>query len=234
MRQKVEKWQREIIRIRGSVIRLLDHRRWNRVYEAIVSANPRLRPGTPVLDYFRNVYADYAVMAIRRQVRADGDSVSLVGLLEDLAENSSFITRAWTRQLYERPLASGERYPQQMAHTLADGTFTQFADSTAAHLDETIVRNDIERLSGATSKILGHSDRAVAHDDRRRARDAATFDDLNLAIDMIEEIAKRYLLLLTGESMIQMTPIDVTNSIGVFRFTWIDLDHPPQLGKETL
>jgi hypothetical protein len=234
VKQKLEKWQGDIARIRNAVVRLLDHRRWNRVYEAIVSANPQLRPGMPVLDYFHNVYADYAVMAIRRQVRADDDSVSLVGLLEDVAENSSFITRAWTRQLYERPLTNGERYPQQMAHMLADGAFTQFADSAGARLDETIVRNDIERLRGATSKILGHSDRAVAHDDRRGARDPATFDDLNLAIDMIEEIAKRYLLLLTGESMIQMTPIDVTNSIGVFRFTWIDPDHPPQLGKETL
>ncbi len=231
MRQKIEKWQREIVRIRTAVVRLLDHRRWNRIYEEVVRANPRLHPGIPVLDYFRNVYADYAVMAVRRQVRPDRDSVSLAGLLEDLAANSTLITCAWTRQLYEQPLASGERYPQHMAHTLADGTFAQFADSTGDRLDAALVIADIDRLKAATIKILEHGDRVVAHDDKRAAS-GATFDDLNAAVDTIEEVTKRYVLLLTGESMLQMTPIDASNSISVFRFPWIDPDHPPEFGSK--
>lgn len=229
MKQKIEKWQREIAHIRTAVMRLLDHRRWNRVYEEIVRANPRLRPGIPVLDYFRNVYADYAVMAVRRQVRSGKDSVTLAGLLEDLAANPSLITRIWTRQLYEQPLTSGHRYPQHMAHGLADRTFAQFADSTGERLDAALVTADIDRLRAATKKILEHGDRVVAHDDKRGASGGATFDDLNAAIDAIEEITKRYVLLLTGDSMLQMTPIDVSNSASVFRFAWIDPEHPPDL-----
>ncbi len=117
-----------------------------------------------------------------------------------------------------------------MAHALADSTFAQFADSTGEQLDAALVVADIRRLQTATNKILEHGDRVVAHDDKRGAS-SATFDDLNVAIEAIEEITKRYVLLLTGESLLEMTPIDVSNSISAFRFAWIDPDHPPDLGS---
>jgi hypothetical protein len=234
MQQKIEKWQRDIARIQNQVIRLLDYRRWNHVYELIVAANPRLRPGIPVLDYFRNVYGDYAVMAIRRQAKPHKDSVSLLGLLEDLAENASFITRDWTRALYQQPSPlTGHQYDVDMATFLADSTFKQFADGSCEKLDMDLVRGDIERLKNATKEILTHSDRVVAHDDPRGPEFQINFDGLNSAIDVIEDIAKRYILLLTGASMLQMTPIDSTNSVSVFGFTWIDPQRRPNFGRET-
>jgi len=93
VKEKIAKWQRDIVQIRGAIARLLDYRRWNRVYEAIVGANPRLTPGTAVLDYFRYIYGDYAVMAIRRQAKPHRDSISFLGLLDDLAANPRLITR---------------------------------------------------------------------------------------------------------------------------------------------
>jgi hypothetical protein len=235
MKQKLEKWQREIVRIREAVVRLADYRRWNRVYEAIVNANPRLIPGTPVLNYFRNVYGDYAVMAIRRQAKPHRDSVSLLGLLEDIAANASFITRNWTREMYQQPLeGSGHVYDASMAIWLADKTFKEFADSTGLQLNRELVDADVESLRNATREVIAVSDTAIAHDDRRGPEFVVTFDHLNQAIDVIEEITRRYVCLLTGASMTRMTPYDQTNSIGVFRFPWIDPEHPPSLGNEPL
>ncbi len=233
MKQKIEKWQHEIERVRNAVTRLLDYRRWNRVYEGIVAANPLLRPGVPVLDYFRNIYGDYAVMAIRRQCRQQRDSVSLLGLLKDLEQNAAFITRAWTRDLYRQPTPGGTVYPEHFAYELADGTFKTFADPTGEILDAATVRADIERLETATKGILSHSDRVVAHDDPRGPEFDVNFDDLNVAIDTIEEVAKRYILLLTGASMLTMTPIDSTNAISVFSFPWINPETRPNFGTET-
>lgn len=73
----------------------------------------------------------------------------------------------------------------------------------------------------------------MAHDDRRGPEFAVNFDQLNTAIDAIEEIAKRYILLLTGASMLSMTPIDTTNAVSVFNFPWIDPGHRPNFGTET-
>lgn len=233
MKQKIEKWQREILRIQNAVTRLLDYRRWNRVYEQIVAANPLLHPGIPVLDYFRNIYGDYAVMAIRRQARDQKDSISLIGLLRDLEENASFITRSWTRELYHQPTPGGTIYPEDFGNMLADSSFKPFADSNGEQLDPAVVRADIDKLEAATTAVLSHSDRVVAHDDRRGPEFEANFDQINVAIDAIEEIAKRYILLLTGASMLSMTPIDTMNAISVFSFPWIDPGHRPNFGAET-
>lgn len=154
MKQKIEKWQREILRIQNAVTRLLDYRRWNRVYEQIVAANPLLRPGIPVLDYFRNIYGDYAVMAIRRQTRDQKDSISLIGLLPDLEENASYITRTWTRELYHQPTPGGTVYPDDFANMLADSSFQHFADASGEHLDPMVVRADIDGLEAATKVFL--------------------------------------------------------------------------------
>lgn len=233
MKQKIGKWQREIHRIQNAATRVLDYRRWNRVYEQIVAANSLLRPGIPVLDYFRNIYGDYAVMAIRRLCRPQKDSVSLLGLLNDLEENASLITRAWTQELYHQPTPGGTVYPDDFANMLADSGFGPFADATGDSLDPAIVHADIERLESAAKEILSHSDRVVAHDDRRGPEVEANFDHLNTAIDAIEEITKRYILLLTGASMLSMTPIDTTNALSVFKFPWIDPRNPPIFESET-
>ena len=233
VKQKIEKWQREIARIQNAVVRLLDYRRWNQVYEQIVAANPLLHPGIPVLDYFRNIYGDYAVMAIRRQCRPQKDSVSLLWLLYDLKENVSFITRAWTRDLYHQPTPGGTVYLEYFANILADSSFKQFSDKSGDALDPAIVQADIERLETATKEILSHSDRVVAHDDRRGPEFEVNFDQLNGAIDAIEEITKRYILLFTGASMLSMTPIDQTNAVSVFSFPWVDPGHRPDFGSAT-
>ena len=235
MKQKLEKWDRDIRRIRNAVMRLCDYRRWNRVYEAIVNANPGLHPGVPVLDYFRDVYGDYALMAIRRQAKPHKDAISLRGLLEDIALNPSLISRRWTQQLYMEPLeGSGHVYPEETAISLADSTFRDFADDSGEFLRQSLVTGDLAKLEDATAKIIDVSDRAIAHDDRRGPEFEINFDQINRAVDVIEELTRRYNLLLTGASMLRLTPHDTTNAISVFRFPWIDPSNPPDFGQESI
>jgi len=230
MKQKIEKWQRDAVRIRGAVVKLADYRRWNHVYEEIVRANPALRAGMPVLDYFRNIYADYAIMAVRRQAKPHRDAVSMFDLLKDLEENHAFISRSWTRELYRKPHASGFAYDEEMAHRLADSTFAKFADASGEYLSKEMVAKDRDALTAATGDIVTHSDKHVAHDQRSQQQASATFDDLNRAVDVLEELTRRYVLILTGESLLSIVPYDTTNSISLFRFPWIDPKHPPAFG----
>ncbi len=102
--QKLAKWEREIDRIRWQVVRLLDRRRWNEIYERVVNAHPKLHPGIPILDHFRNVYGDYAVVAVRRLAKPGRDSVSLTDIIRDLGGEAENLDRAWYRSLYKRPL----------------------------------------------------------------------------------------------------------------------------------
>ena len=79
----------------------------------------------------------------------------------------------------------------------------------------------------ATAQLVAYADSFLAHDDKNPPTLNVTFDDLDRAIDVIEDLSRRYILLLTGASFPSLTPIDTTNAVNVFRFPWIDPDHPP-------
>src|SRR6202051_2236387 len=98
---KINKWREWIKRIRDEqLLELMTYQAFNRDYERIVNANDELPKSNLVLRYFRAVYASYAAMAVRRQARQHKDSVSLDGLLADMAENHKDLTRTWLRTLY--------------------------------------------------------------------------------------------------------------------------------------
>lgn len=53
-----------------------------------------------------------------------------------------------------------------------------------------------------------------------------TFNDLDVAIELIAELTRKYLLLITGASMLSLTPYDQTNAVAVFTFPWISDEYP--------
>lgn len=223
MEQRIEKWRRWIERIREQVTVLMMYRWFNDQYVQIVNANPKLRPGSPFLDYFRAVYGDYAAMAVRRQVRRHADSISLAGLLEELSENPTFISRSWTRALYSQPTPTAHTYDPEMAQWLADSTYSQFAGASGEHLSVEALKADMKELAAATAVVVQFSDRAIAHDDKGGVRlDAPpTFHDLDGAILALEKITRKYVLLITGANFPGFTPVDQTDAMSVFRFPWI-------------
>lgn len=226
---KLDKWVRYINRIEPQVFRMMDFRRWNSVYEEIVRVNPRLRPGIPVLDYFRDVYANYAALAVRRQSKPHNDAISLVELIEDMAAFPEALTLEWTVDLYSQPTPSGHVYPAAMAKDLAGSTFKDYADGSGSIFDGAIAARDAERLRAATRKIVAFVDSTIAHDDKQLPAEFSTFDELDAAVILIADLTRKYSLLLTGASFGTMTPVDQTNAIKVFSFPWIDPENPPNL-----
>lgn len=231
---KRDKWRRFISRIEPQVFRMMDFRRWNRAYERIVNANPRLLPGNPVLDYFRSIYADYAALAVRRQAKPHRDSISLLGLIDDLAIFAEAMTLGSVIDLYLQPLPSGHKYPTDVARFLAESTFKQFAIKSGNTLDPAIPTTDAAALRAATKNIVTIVDGTIAHDDKTIPQVESSFNELDEAIVLIASLTRKYTLLLTGAAFIGMTPIDQTNAIDVFSFPWIDGSHPLDLNVDDL
>jgi hypothetical protein len=229
--QKQGKWESWIDDIEQDVWQLMDRRRWNAVFERVVLANKRLlTSGLVIPEYFRHIYADYAVLAVRRLVRRDPKSISLTGLLDDLRDNHMMLTRQWYRSLYLRPLPGGETYPKDFAFHLADGTFDRFCDADRNTVSKSFIEADLANIETETGRILHFSDRVKAHKDRRGVEiDLPTYNDLHTAVEALASCAQKYVLLLTGRNTLSMLPVDQTNAIQVFNFPWIDADHPPDL-----
>jgi hypothetical protein len=231
---KRAKWVRYIKRIEPQVFRMMEFRSWNRIYEEIVNANPRLRPGIPVLDYFRHVYADYAALAVRRQSKQHADAISLLDLVEDISRFPEVLTLAWTINLYSQPTPTGHVYEPEIARDLAELTFKDYADASGLVFDGAIAGADAERLRTTTRKIVAIVDSTIAHDDKQLPTELSSFNELDDAITLIADLTRKYTLLLTGAAFGSMTPIDQTNAIGVFSFPWIDPKHPPKLKGSAL
>jgi hypothetical protein len=234
---KAAKWEAWIADIREDVFHLMDSRRWNAVFERVVNANPRLNPGQVIPDYFRKIYADYAILAVRRLVRRDNKSITLTDLLRDLSENNEMVTREWYRALYKRPFPDGQVYDDEMAYRLADSAFENFCDNDShKHISKALIEQDLAKITVDTATIVHVSDRAKAHKDKRGLDPnlpIPTFTALDVAITTLADITQKYVLLLTGAGMASMTPFDQTNALQVFHFPWIDTEHRPDLGGIT-
>jgi len=223
MQQKIEKWQQWIARIQDQLFRLMTYRSFNADYERIVNDNPRLDKGNNYLVYFRAVYGDFAAMAIRRQARGHKDSVSLRGLLDDVALNPTILSKTWLRDFYATPGPTGIRYDRRMSDHLADMTYERYADASGSVMDPAKIEADIACLVGGTDDVVTYADRAIAHDEKGGPKldSPMTYDKIDSAIKVVEETAKHYVALLTGAGFLTFTPVDQNDSIDVFRQPWL-------------
>jgi hypothetical protein len=222
--KKEEKWLAWIRNIRTQVVHLMDSRRWNAVYEDVVNKNPALNPNNQILYYFRYIYKDYAVLAVRRLVKKDKDSITLTGLIEDIIANHTMVTRQWTFEMFRQPLPDGFTYDVSISDHLARLHWAKYCDASGEFLEKAPLEADLAGLLDATKLLVHISDREIAHNDIRKADPQftrPTYDSLDNAITLIERLTTKCNLILTGESMASMTPFDTTNATSVFRIPWI-------------
>ena len=225
--QKQQKWEAWMEDIRSQVLHLMDFRRWNAIYEDVVNKNPALDPNNRILYYFRYIYKDYAVLAVRRLVKRDKGSVTLTGLIDDLLENHTMVTREWTFEMYRRPIPGGFTYDTSMSDHLAGLHWKKHCDASGQHLDKAPLEADLAELEDATKLLVHISDREIAHNDKRKADPQftrPTYDSLDDAIMLIERLTKKYTVILAGPGILSMTPVDTTNATSVFRIPWISPD----------
>ncbi len=229
--ERIFSWQRKMQRIQQHVYRLMDHRRWSQVYDAVIAANPLLVETNPMIRYLRSVYADFAVLAVRRQARPHKDSVSLFGLMREIEGAPKAITREWYRRLWRGETKSEYRQLGMMGPFVerdADNVYAEFADTEGERLSGTCIADDIWSLSHDTESIVYFSDNVVAHDGAQGYRvdkyGTISRHDLDLAVLTVEHFTRRYSQLLLGIVPRNMTPIDLGSAHSVLRLPWIEND----------
>jgi hypothetical protein len=87
------------------------------------------------------------------------------------------------------------------------------------------ISEDIERLDKVSEKILPIANNEIAHADRRGARfddgQRPTLKELDDCVEAYAEIAKKYVLVLTGAAMVSIDPVEQFDADDIFRFAWI-------------
>ena len=150
-------------------------------------------------------------MAIRRQLKADKQSVSLARLLKDIAASPTIVTREWFFSLYSDSV---------VPEAAIEKDFHSFAPVGAAHIDGQAVQADLVSLRSVGSVIESFADRLIAHDDARGVDTMPTYADLDAAIDLVYALTRKYYLMLHAGNIIDRTPTIGHNWQAVFDYPW--------------
>lgn len=218
---RFKKWGEWIEVIYKEVENLLVDRQVYGEVQEIIQKNARL-VATPSTFYglIATGHVASMVMGVRRQVKADSDSISMMRLLKEIVQTPAVLTRARYVALFDDPSPALSKEMHAMAERQFDGLVGQ----GAAHIDRIKVQEEIDVLKSKSGALEELADRRFAHRDRRPPSRMPTFDELNECLDFLEKLVIRYQVLLRAMGTTTLVPTWQYDWKEIFRFPWI----PPE------
>ena len=195
--------------------------------QEIIRNNPLLQnTSSAFYDWMASTFVHSTVLAIRRQLDIDKNSISLHRFLMELQRFPELISRSYHRSLYVR-----HEYSANFADDSANYTYDRHVGKNAQVLDVSVVQQEIDSLKTASEKIHHYANRIVAHYDARGLKGVSPkFDDLTECVAVIEKLVLRYVLLLNGASQDSLLPTFQYDWKRVFRIRWMPKNEPPPSG----
>lgn len=161
------KWDKWLEKIYIDIQRLLINRYIFREVQKIIEANPRIQIASSFYEWMGSVYANDAVIGVRRQVDPDKRSISFARLLAEIRDNPQVLSRSRFVALYKSNPSRGHR------------DFDGFAGQGNAHVDPAKVDDDLDQLKQQTQNLKKYANRRVAHFDHRALKTPPTFQELD-------------------------------------------------------
>jgi len=215
LRQKLKSWVDEIGNEIGS---LLTGRKIFQRLQEIVNSNEKIQ--SPHI--FHDWVADNYVAKMCSCVRALAENnprnkpVSLYMLIEKIKKNPHAITRDYFIS------QSRDDFAKEMG--TAGNDFDTFAKPGEQYIDSKRLDSDLQKLAEGTRLIGDFTDQWIAHFDQKpKIERMPTFEDLNKALDIIDEVWCDYYLLLTCHGLGSGTrqPVIAEDWEAPLRYPWI-------------
>ena len=228
--QKLTKWKKWLgdANTDGTISRELSNLAVVRMVFAgikyMVETNPALQQHSAFHSVFSSTYAHSVMMYVRRQVREDRDSCSLINLARDLRDNCQIITKDYFVSLYTSHAA--DEYDRDEREQWGQSDFYKYFGGTAkTYLDPAIIESDIADLKAIADASASFIDRRLAHLDLREPTSVPTYDELDNWCDMLNAKLKKYFLLLYASDL-QVAPVLQHNWQAIFRVPWLPESSP--------
>lgn len=191
------KWKKWCEEIENDLMQLVNYKQIHDYFIEIVNANLdhiKTNEGVLFCDFVRKCYGVQAAVGIRRHVKSDDDSISLIKLLEQIKECAEQFT-------YDFYL---NHYPLD-GHEWQRSTFSNFSDNGSI-ISKQKIKNDIQQLKNLGEKVVTLVDRGIAHLDKRGSPRNVTYKDLDDSLDLFNSIARKYITLLTSVGYVSLQP----------------------------
>jgi hypothetical protein len=206
-----EKWHEWIERIYDEVVTLFAYRSYYRGLAEMTQANGAI-PASSFFDALGAWYGVTQAMGVRRQTDVGGDAVSLAKLLSNMAAHPQVMTRDRFLTLW-----GDEGHSQRMGNEQYD----KYAGAGTAEIAPESYQADLDRFQETARPIKDYVDRLVAHNDQRQLDRVPTYVELNAAIDLLEELLNKYMVLLKATSVPSADPVHQHDWRDAFRVAWL-------------
>lgn len=227
------RWRRDFDAIHGDVVDLAIQRYHYREIRKVLEADEARfaeMDGT-IFEWLAKMYAHSAAVAVRKQVDGRPDTICLRQLLVSIAPRAHLITRAaFVARAGDGPDDESEpaRWEFDERRRWLDARFTELVGAGES-LSESAVRTDLDHLAGAAAQIQRFVNKTIAHRDReahenvelKGIRVQATWEDLNGAIDTVEQIVQRYNELLGAPHARELVPTFQFDWFAPLRIPWL-------------
>ena len=172
--------------------------------------------------YLGRTYLSHALAGLRRQIKPQKDSISFVGLLDEIAKNPEELSRSYYRSLCADPdgpdlsqteMEGREELKElgitsnsQLKNLIQMDDFAPYADVSGEHVCPKMVKDDIDKLKKAAKACEDFADKRIAHWDKDEPDVIPIFGELDDCIKLLDKTYVKYHLLFYAESIDTLMP----------------------------
>lgn len=208
----IEKWKNWLKRIKVEAQNLVMYRSMFKDVIEIINANTELHEDNHFYRYMNDSHIALIVMGLRRQIKNDKQSISLVRLLTEISEAPHLMSRENYTELYS----------DSSIAFLADEHFDLFCENpNDQHVSKKMVLSDIQDFKESTELVESYADRFIAHSDKRGSKKLPTFEDIDNCLKILDKIYCKYNVLFYAQSMDSLNPTFQYHWKKIFEIAWI-------------
>ena len=219
---KLKKWLKWMKAIEKEIYGLVVDANMFWEVQDIIRENPRIQKPSAFYSYLGRTYLSHALAGLRRQIKPQKDSISFVGLLDEIAKNPEELSRNYYRSLCANPDGPdlsqiemegregleevGITDTSQLKDLIQMDDFAPYADASGEHVCPKMVKNDLDALKSAVEKHEEFADKRIAHWDKSEPEVIPTFGELDDCIKLLDKTYVKYHLLFHAESIDTLMP----------------------------
>lgn len=205
-------WKRWVERVNAIHIELTfvfaNRRKFLEVQE-MFQKNERLSQiGSQPYQWILGHWGRDTVMAVRRELDNNRNTISFGALLDEMADHNNLVTRK--RFLGKLAEPGAEEFLVNSNNKSFDkwGVVSRTSKPLEDYLNADGIRADRQSLNKAAKPVLDYGNQLIAHR-TPIGRLPLTIDQIHDALDAIEPVFKKYLVTLTGSALSEIEPTNV-------------------------
>jgi hypothetical protein len=234
---KLKKWLNWMENIQSEIQKLLRDANMFWEVQDIIRENPHIQKPSAFYRYLGRTYLSHALAGLRRQIKPQKDSISFVGLLDEIAKNPEELSRNYYRSLCANPDGPdmnqiemegqkeleevGITSTSQLKDLIQMDDFAPYSNASGEHVCPQMVKDDLKTLRLAVEKHEEFADKRIAHRDKGEPEVIPTFGELDDCIKLLDKTYVKYHLLFYAEGTNTLMPTYQYEWKSIFCEPWL-------------